>query len=76
MAWAQRSITFGELAARLADGTTITSSAGTLTAVGGGGGMAAAGEILLATTTGVAYTPNAIGGAGPFVCASARRGGR
>ena len=31
-------ITFGELAARLADGTTITSNAGTLSAVGGGGG--------------------------------------
>ena len=41
-AWAQRSITFGELAARLADGTTITSAAGTLSAVGGGGGMSAA----------------------------------
>ena len=59
MSWAQRSITIGELAARLADGTTITSSAGTLTAVGGGGGMAAAGETLLAQTTAVAYTPNA-----------------
>ena len=58
-AWTQHSITFGELAARLADGTTITSAGGTLSAVGGGGGMAATGEVLLATTTGVAYTPNA-----------------
>ena len=57
-AWAQRSITFGELAARLADGTTITSAAGTLSAVGGGGGMSAAAEILL-TSTALTYTPNA-----------------
>ena len=36
--WAQKHITIGELAARLADGVTITSNAGTLTSVGGGMG--------------------------------------
>ena len=33
-----KGITFGEIAAKLADGTTITSNAGVLSAVGGGGG--------------------------------------
>ena len=46
--------TIGELAARLADGTTITSNAGTLTAVGGGGtadGVVTGGSVTGTTLT-------------------------
>ena len=47
--WEQKHITFGEIAARLADGVTITSNAGTLTAVGGG--MGGGGDNTLAVLT-------------------------
>ena len=48
-----RTVTWQDLAARLADGTTILATDGTLTAVGGGGGGAVADGVVNSATLGV-----------------------